>query len=237
MAKLYFRHGTMNSSKTANLLMIAYNYRSQGKKVVLMKPSTDNRFGSQNIKSRAVQGMEANIIILPCRRVFDLPNDVECVLVDEAQFLTPVNVEGLRNLSQHVPVICYGLRTDYKSYLFPGSKRLLEIADNIEEIKTICVNCNTKAIINAKFFYDRVYSISEDIEEQTYRDDLIDSDVITVKDGKETRVYNVCENINKRKKIIVRNGPDNVDLGSEEKYQPMCWNCWKDECKDECKDE
>lgn len=231
MPKLYFRYGTMNSSKTANLLMVAYNYKSQGKKVVLMKPSIDTRFGANNIKSRAVQEMEADIIILPCRRVFELPNDVSCVLVDEAQFLTPINVEGLRNLSQHVPVICYGLRTDYKAYLFPGSKRLLELADTIEEIKTICVNCNKKAIINAKFFYHSVYSISEDIEERHDVDDLAECETITVRDGNETRVYTVCENVNKRKKVILKSGSDKPDLGSEEKYQPMCWSCWNFESR------
>lgn len=222
MPKLYFRHGPMNSSKTANLLMVAYNYKTQGKKVILMKPSIDNRFGEQIIKSRAVQEMVADILIMPCRRVFELPNDVNCVLVDEAQFLSPVNVEGLRNLSQHVPVICYGLRTDYRSYLFPGSKRLLELADTIEEIKTICVNCDRKAIINAKFFYHNVYSVSEGNEDNPNPD----CEMITVRDRNETRVYNVCENINKRKKVILKSGSDKPDLGSEEKYQPMCWSCW-----------
>jgi len=219
----------MNSSKTANLLMVAYNYKTQGKKVILMKPFIDNRFGEQIIKSRAVQEMTADILIMPHRRVFELPNDINCVLVDEAQFLTPVNVEGLRNLSQHVTVICYGLRTDYRSYLFPGSKRLLELADTIEEIKTICVNCDRKAIINAKFFYHSVYHsvyiISEGIEGHSDNTGP-DCEIITVRDKNETRVYNVCENINKRKKVILNSGSDKPDLGSEEKYQPMCWSCW-----------
>lgn len=225
MPKLYFIHGPMNSSKTANLLMVAYNYKTQGKKVILMKPFIDNRFGEQIIKSRAVQEMTADILIMPRRRVFELPNDINCVLVDEAQFLTPVNVEGLRNLSQHVTVICYGLRTDYRSYLFPGSKRLLELADTIEEIKTICVNCDRKAIINAKFFYHSVYIISEGIEGHSDNTGT-DCEIITVRDKNETRVYNVCENINKRKKVILNSGSDKPDLGSEEKYQPMCWSCW-----------
>lgn len=226
MPKLYFRHGPMNSSKTANLLMVAYNYKAQGKKVILMKPSIDNRFGEQIIKSRAVEEMSADILILPCRRVFELQKDVSCVLVDEAQFLTSINIEGLRDLSQHVPVICYGLRTDYRSYLFPGSKRLLELADTIEEIKTICVNCDRKAIINAKFFYHSVYSVSEgDIEGQE-DNPISDCDIITVKDKNETGVYTVCENIKKRKKVILKSGSDKPDLGSEEKYQPMCWSCW-----------
>lgn len=198
MPKLYFRYGVMNSAKTANLLMMAHNYRSQGKKIILMKPSIDTRFGEHTIKSRAVQEMTADIIILPCCRIFDIPEDTACVLVDEAQFLSPVNVEGLRELSETVPIVCYGLRTDYRSFLFPGSKRLLEIADTIEEVKTICVNCEKKAIINAKFFYST----------------------------------GVCENgnsedmCNDRVKIILKSGSDKPDLGSENKYQSMCFSCW-----------
>jgi len=188
MPKLYFRHGTMNSSKTANLLMVAHNYRAQGKNVILMKPSIDNRFGENVISSRAVQGMEADIIIDPKDSVFYIDHNVQCILVDEAQFLSGNNVDGLRELTRFVPVICYGLRTDYRSKLFSGSKRLLELADSIEEIKTICVKCNNKAIINAKFYY------SED-----------------------------------DRKIILKNGDGAVELGAEERYQPMCWYCWQDE--------
>lgn len=154
--KLYFKYGTMNSSKTANLLMTAHNYRSQGKKVLLMKPSIDTRFGETTITSRAVQETKADIILT--EGIYDfstiVPNDIHCVLVDEAQFLSSKNVEGLRKLTSRVPVICYGLRTDYRTFLFPGSKRLLELADSIEEIKTVCVTCDKKAIINAKFFND-----------------------------------------------------------------------------------
>jgi thymidine kinase len=153
MPKLYFRYGAMNSSKTANLLMLAHNYRSQGKKVFLMKPDVDTRFGSTTINSRAVKGMEADILLFQNTRDFDSVNmdGVYCILVDEAQFLSDVNVEALRKLTVNIPVICYGLRTDYRSQLFPGSKRLLELADTIEEIKTVCVMCDKKAIINAKF--------------------------------------------------------------------------------------
>lgn len=153
MPKLYFRYGPMNSSKTANLLMVAHNYRAQGKKVVLMKPALDTRFGQTMIVSRAITtGGIADILVEPEWSNFSIDNDVYCVLVDEAQFLTEKNVEGLRKLAETVPVICYGLRTDYRSYLFPGSKRLMELADSIEEIKTICVECNRKATMNAKFY-------------------------------------------------------------------------------------
>lgn len=186
MPKLYFRYGTMNSSKTANLLMVAHNYRSQGKNVVLMKPQLDNRFGVDTITSRAVEETKADIIVSPDTDTFQIPDSVKCVLVDEAQFLSEKNIEALRLLTTHMPVICYGLRTDYRSRLFPGSKRLLELSDTIEEIKNVCVLCERKAIINAKFYVHG-----------------------------ETR-------------LIVREGSGEPDLGAEEKYQPMCWECWKD---------
>ena len=156
MPKLYFRHGTMNSSKTANLLMVAHNYSSQGKPAILMKPSMDTRFGIKTINSRAVEAQKVNIVITPERDSFSdiVTDNISCVLVDESQFLTEVNIDALRKLTEKVPVICYGLRTDYKTRLFPGSKRLMEIADTIEEIKTVCVSCNRKAIINCKFYVD-----------------------------------------------------------------------------------
>lgn len=156
MPKLYFKYGAMNSSKTANLLMIAHNYRTQGKNVILIKPSIDTRFGEFKITSRAMEGLNADIILSPDTDLFciDLEN-IHCILVDEAQFLSEKNVEDLRQLTNRVPVICYGLRTDYRSRLFTGSKRLMELADTIEEIKTICVQCNHKAIINAKFQQDK----------------------------------------------------------------------------------
>jgi len=187
MPKLYFRHGTMNSSKTANLLMVSHNYRSQGKKVILIKPAIDTRFGKNTIDSRAVQGVQADMIITPQTAEFSIPEDTHCVLVDEAQFLSEKNVKGLRELTLNVPVICYGLRTDYRTRLFPGSKRLLELADTIEEIKTVCVQCDRKATINAKFY---------------------------------------LEFYPEHRKVIVRDGSEEPDLGTEDKYQPMCWKCW-----------
>lgn len=153
MCKLYFRYGAMNSSKTANLLMVAHNYRSLGKKVIMIKPSIDTRFSESEIVSRAVGGMEADMILFPETNSFDELNleGVNCILVDEAQFLSDTNVEAIRKLTDKIPVICYGLRTDYRARLFPGAKRLMELADTIEEIKTVCVQCDRKAIINAKF--------------------------------------------------------------------------------------
>jgi thymidine kinase len=140
----------MNSSKTANLIMTAHNYKSLNKKVILIKPSID--ILSEQINSRAIGDIEVDIVLEPDVIINDIPNDISCILVDEAQFLSENNVDNLRKLSLKVPVICYGLRTDYRTKLFPGSKRLMELADSIEEIKTVCVECiNRKAIINAKF--------------------------------------------------------------------------------------
>ena len=152
MPKLYFRYGAMNSSKTANLLMVSHNYRSQGKTVILIKPAIDTRFGTDTINSRTGLSERVHVFVDINTNLSNLNiKDVDCILVDECQFLCPEHIDQLRQLSLQVPVICYGLRTDYRAKLFPGSQRLLELADNIEEIKTICVKCNKKAIINAKF--------------------------------------------------------------------------------------
>jgi thymidine kinase len=150
MPKLYFRYGNMNSSKTTNLIMTAYNYRSLGKKVCIIKPLLDQR--DEHINSRVLGNLEVDILLDECTVINKLPSDISCVLVDESQFLSEQNIDNLREISLVTPVICYGLRTDYRSKLFKGSKRLMEIADTIEEIKTICVNCtDKKSIINAKY--------------------------------------------------------------------------------------
>jgi len=154
MAKLYFRHGTMGSAKTMNLLAVAHNYRSQGKRVVLLKPGLDTRFSDKAIVSRSGLQIDADIV-LDRTTVLD-PHAFEglaCVLVDEAQFLSTAVIEQLRALTLRpgVPVICYGLRTDFQSKLFEGSRRLLELADSIEEIKVTCQFCNRKAILNMRF--------------------------------------------------------------------------------------
>lgn len=151
MPKLFFKYGTMNSSKTANLLMTAHTYDSQNKKTILMKPTIDDRFGDNVIKSRAIDARIVDVNIEPRRTDFMDLLPVDCVLVDESQFLSIKNIDGLRKLASQTTVICYGLRTDYKTHLFEGSKRLFEVADTIEEIKTSCQLCNRKASINAKF--------------------------------------------------------------------------------------
>lgn len=153
MAKLYFRHGTVGSAKTLNLLAVAHNYRQQGKWVVLLKPKLDTRFGEQSIRSRAGLEMTADILVDEETDLLNLKwEGVNCVLVDEAQFLSALHIEQLRKLTliQDLPVICYGLRTDFKSHLFEGSLRLMELADSIEEVKATCHYCNRKSIMNLK---------------------------------------------------------------------------------------
>jgi len=153
MAKLYFRYGTVGSAKTLNLLAVAHNYQQQSKKVLLIKPSLDDRFGQQMVHSRAGLEKPADLLVGEDTELdLDSMKGVDCVLVDEAQFLTPGVVDQLRRLSceRGVPVICYGLRTDFRAGLFPGARRLMEVADSIEEVKTTCFYCNSKAIYNLK---------------------------------------------------------------------------------------
>lgn len=155
MAKLYFRHGTMGSAKTLNLLAVAHNYRSQGKRALVMKPRLDDRFAQGDVVSRAGLSTKADILV-DADSVLDLAQfeGVDCLLVDEAQFLSPQMVEQLRalTLSHNLPVICYGLRTDFRTELFPGSRRLLELADSLEEVKVTCHHCNKKAIFNMRLY-------------------------------------------------------------------------------------
>ena len=158
MAKLYFRHGTMGSAKTLNLLAVAHNYRSQNKRVIVMKPRLDDRFGTNVVESRA--GLRVNADILLDRdtkldaRQFE---GIDCVLVDEAQFLSAAIIEQLRllTLKPGLPVICYGLRSDFRTRLFEGSTRLMELADSIEEVKVTCQYCNRKAIFNMRLLDGR----------------------------------------------------------------------------------
>jgi len=153
MAKLYFRYGTVGSAKTMNLLAVAHNYRQQGKNVILLKPAVDIRFGKTLIRSRSGLEAEADELVGPDWIADRLRlRATSCVLVDEAQFLTPAAVDELRTATADpgVPVICYGLRTDFLGRLFDGSRRLLELADSIEEIKVTCAFCNKKAILNMR---------------------------------------------------------------------------------------
>ncbi len=153
MAKLYFRYGAMTSAKTLNLLAVRHNYEQQGKLVKIAKPRLDTRFGEEYIQSRAGLKHRADIILDP-ETILDATEflDLHCLLIDEAQFLSASLVEQLRSLTltADIPVIAYGLRTDFRQQLFEGSQRLLELADSIEEIKTTCRFCNRKAVFNLR---------------------------------------------------------------------------------------
>jgi thymidine kinase len=153
VAKLYFRYGAMDSAKTMNLLAVAHNYRKQGKTVLLAKPALDDRFGHGTIASRS--GLEAGAdLLLREDTVLELERlrGIDCILVDEVQFVSPAVIEQLRMVTTvlDVPVICYGLRTDFRTRLFPGSQRLMELADSIEEVKVTCRFCGRKAVFNLR---------------------------------------------------------------------------------------
>lgn len=189
MAKLYFRYGVVGSAKTLNLLAVAHNYQQQGKDVLLVKPATDTRFGEKTIGTRAGLTMDADVVVPEDGQIgFSVINKaktglIACILVDEAQFLPVESIERLHAIAHHphnaVPVICYGLRTDFRTQVFPAAKRLFELADTIEEIKTTCADCNKKAVFNLK---------------------LVDG-------------------------VPTLDGPS-VELGFEEKYLPVCANCY-----------
>jgi thymidine kinase len=153
MAKLYFRYGSVSSAKTLNLLATAHTYKQQGKRVVVLKPALDTRFGANNVASRAGLDREADYLLEPNSVLpASLFDSCHCVLVDEAQFVSAFVIDQLRAVAslRQVPVIAYGLRTDFRSQLFEGSKRLFEVADSIEEVKTTCAFCNKKAVFNLK---------------------------------------------------------------------------------------
>ena len=152
MAKLYFRYGVMGSSKTANALMVRYNYEERGQIALLVKPEVDKRDGARFVASRA--GLSHPCIYFSELRAMsdEKIRGYACVIVDEAQFLTKEEVQFLTHLVDdvNVPVICYGLRADFQGNFFPGSQELMACADIIEEIKTICW-CGKKATCNARF--------------------------------------------------------------------------------------
>jgi thymidine kinase len=158
MAKLYFRYGTMGSAKTLNLLAVAHSYRSQGKRVLIVKPELDSRFGAQTVRSRSGLEKDADVLVHADSHLsVEHLKGLHCILVDESQFLSARFVDHLRAVSidYDTPVICYGLRTDFRAQLFEGSKRLVELADCIEEIKSTCARCNRKAIFNMRLIDGR----------------------------------------------------------------------------------
>ena len=196
MAKLYFKYGCMCSGKSMFLLATAYNFQDRGIPFICLKSSIDNRDGDSVIHSRALGDREC-IMVEPSTNIYgsilkmiELNNlsyieKIKWILVDEAQFLTTKQVDELSDIvdNLNINVICYGLRTDFKTNLFPGSKRLFEIADTIEEIKSTC-SCGEKNIVNAR----------------------VGDNGKILKDGEQ------------------------VLIGGDDKYTPMCRKCFKEKC-------
>ena len=159
MAKLYFKYGAMGSSKTAQALITQYNYEENGLKVWLLKPSADTRDGEHVLRSRI--GLAARVdIVDPQADVFawfeaEKKGACDVIIVDECQFMTEEQIDQLRAIVNEydIPVMCFGLRTDFQTKLFPGSRRLMEVADTFQEIKTIC-DCGAKATVNARISGD-----------------------------------------------------------------------------------
>ncbi len=153
MAKLYFKYGAMGSSKTANALITKFNYEERGMRVWLIKPAIDTRDGAAAVRSRI--GLSADAYAVPknadLHAIFGAQKDYHVIIADECQFFTPEQIDQLRRIVDEfdVPVLCFGLRTDFLTHLFEGSRRLFEVADSISEIKTIC-SCGKKAIVNAR---------------------------------------------------------------------------------------
>ena len=153
MAKLYFKYGAMGSSKSAQALITKFNYEERTMSVWLIKPSVDTRDGADMIRSRI--GLEAHAtVITPEENIVDAYHKAgahDVIIADEAQFFTPEQIDQLRELvdEEDLPVLCFGLRTDFQTHFFPGAKRLMELADSLTEIKTVC-SCGRKATVNAR---------------------------------------------------------------------------------------
>lgn len=166
MSKLYFRYGAMNSGKSTHLMQVAYNYEERGMNVIIMKPKVDSK-GGEKLVSRLGVARKVDLLISENDNIFDIIKDynkdvkkIDCILVDEVQFMKAHQIDQLFEISvkMNIPIICYGLRTDFKLNGFEGSTRLLLLAHSIEEMKTICA-CGRKAIfngrkINGKFVFE-----------------------------------------------------------------------------------
>lgn len=162
MAKLYFRYGAMNSGKSTSLLQAAYNYEERGHYVLLAKPAIDSKAGKA-VLSRIGSSRDVDYLLAPADSAYDVfqthrsevqqrtGRDISCLLLDESQFLTETQINDLLRIAvlDDIPVICYGLRTDFQTAAFPGARRLLEIAHSLEELKTIC-RCGRKAVFNGR---------------------------------------------------------------------------------------
>ena len=193
MGKLVFKFGAMGSSKTAQALMTRYNYEAKGTRVWLVKSSADTRDGADILRSRI--GLQANaFVITPGMNVKALyevqrmdGDSYEVIIADEAQFFTEEQIWQFREIASlyDVTVICYGLRTDFRCQLFPGSKALFQLADDIDEITSVC-KCGRKTVVNARIGTD----------------------------GK-----------------VIIHGPQ-VEIGGNDKYESLCWTCWRKALKD-----
>ncbi len=159
MSKLYFKYGVMGSSKTAEALMCRFNYIQKGFNVLLLKPDIDNRFENKDETPKVISrigisaecikfGKDTDLNILHTKE--NLKSKVDIIIVDECQFMTTKQVEQLRQIAYNTNVLCYGLLTNFKTELFEGSKRLVELADSLQEIKSVC-SCGRKASVNARF--------------------------------------------------------------------------------------
>ena len=161
MAKLYYRYGAMGSSKSANAIMVQYNYQERNQRCLMAKPRMENRDGERTIRSRS--GLSTECVFVEELAEMDLTG-YDCVIVDEAQFLTREHVELLVHIVDdlNIPVIAYGLRADFKGNFFEGSQWLMAWADTIEEVKTICW-CGKKATCNARVINGKVAREGEQI--------------------------------------------------------------------------
>ncbi|MFA6860241.1 MAG: thymidine kinase [Clostridia bacterium] len=170
MSKLYFKYGTMGSSKSAQALMCKFNYEQKGLRVLLMKPATDtrdNEDGESYVKTRI--GLKAKCSTFSKLDSFldiiektEKQKRIDCVIIDEAQFCTKKQIDELKEISGRIPVLCYGLKTDFRTEFFEGSKRLMEIADSLMEIKQVC-SCGRKAEVNARLVNGKVVTEGETI--------------------------------------------------------------------------
>lgn len=170
MGKLYFKYGAMGSSKTAQALMCRFNYLQKGFNVFLFKPLADNRCVENGVamissriglKSECIEFSKDDDFSRLCKK-YNIKGEKDIIIIDESQFLTSKQVEQLKEISIDFPVLCYGLLTNYKTQLFEGSKRLVELADSLKEIKSVC-SCGRKATVNARIVNGKIATDGEEI--------------------------------------------------------------------------
>ena len=170
MAKLYFKYGAMGCSKSAQALMCKFNYEQKGFNVLLLKPSIDTRDyenGKPVVKSRIGIKSECEVIgkdesLFDSYKKLSENKKYDVLIIDEAQFCSEAQINDCKEISVDIPVICYGLKTNFRSYLFEGSKRLIEIADSISEIKSLC-SCGANATVNARIVNGEIVTSGEEV--------------------------------------------------------------------------